>query len=139
MNMFKSLKMPSRNTTLFALSVTGLAGVRYYDKQQIDHHKSKLFAKCTEIANQPMAVSDLPRKVIMYTNDTKYSREWFNEYVKPFLDKAALDYDVHSKPLERVAESVRENMWNAKDYYKKGTSAKEVKKGYIRLTKMAVE
>jgi hypothetical protein len=51
-----------------------------------------------------MNVNEIPRKVIVYgkylyitlVGETKYEKSWWEDYVKPYFDRAALDYEVKS-------------------------------------------
>lgn len=130
MNNFKRY-IPSRNTSLFGAFVLGLVGIKQYDSFVIENSRRKQFEQCDEIAKQPFGVTEIPRKVIVYLPNSKYAASWWEEYVKPFFDRAALDYEIHPLSISKVAEDNRERMWKAKKYYLKLSQKKEKSKGWL--------
>ncbi|OZJ05056.1 hypothetical protein BZG36_02098 [Bifiguratus adelaidae] len=76
-----------------------IGGLVYRDKVYCSEARQRLADKVRHIAAEPLAVSDMPRKVTVYITappgDTiEKSRIWFRDYVKPVFVAAALDYEV---------------------------------------------
>lgn len=92
------LRLPSRNWLIF-LSITGTwtAAVVYdrREKKRIQHKWTKMVE---HIAKEPMEDRQMPRKLTVFlgappADNIVSAREHFNEYVKPILVAAALDWD----------------------------------------------
>lgn len=92
-------KLPSRNWLIF-LSITGsFAAAITYDRQQKKAAQKKWCDLVSHIAQQPLAVNQMPRKLTIFLSappgdGIRPSREYFKEYIKPVLVAAAMDYDV---------------------------------------------
>jgi mitochondrial import inner membrane translocase subunit TIM54 len=92
-------KLPSRNWLIF-LSITGSAAAAItYDRQQKKAAQKKWCDLVSHIAQQPLPVNQMPRKLTIFLSappgdGIRPSREYFKEYIKPVLVAAAMDYDV---------------------------------------------
>ncbi|KAI4130296.1 MAG: hypothetical protein LQ347_003451, partial [Umbilicaria vellea] len=92
-------KLPSRNWLIF-LSITGsFTTALLYDR----HHKRKAHQKwckvVSHIAQEPFPVNRMPRKLTVLLSappgdGLRAARTYFQEYVKPVLVAAALDWEV---------------------------------------------
>ncbi|SLM41308.1 tim complex component tim54 [Lasallia pustulata] len=92
-------KLPSRNWLIF-LSITGsFTTALLYDR----HHKKKAHKKwCTivsHMAQEPLPVDRMPRRLTIFLSappgdGLRAARAYFQEYVKPVLVSAALDWEV---------------------------------------------
>lgn len=122
-------KLPSRNWIIF-LSITGswTAAVVYdrREKKRIQHKWSKMVE---HIAKESANERQMPRKLTVYlsappADGLVAARDHFNEYVKPILVAAALDWDAVEGRREGdvragLAERIRRLRW------KRGESMKE--------------
>jgi len=92
-------KLPSRNWMIF-LTVTGsFIGAKLYDTRQKKAVQKKWCDLVSHIAQQPLPVNQMPRKLTIYLSappgdGIRSSREYFKEYIKPVLVAASMDYDV---------------------------------------------
>ncbi|KAJ9197619.1 hypothetical protein DTO166G4_4003 [Paecilomyces variotii] len=92
-------KLPSRNWMIF-LTITGsFAGALIYDRREKKRAQQKWCNLVAHMANEPLSVDELRRKVTIFLaappgDGLRVAREHFQEYVKPILVAAALDYDV---------------------------------------------
>ncbi|KAI9814464.1 MAG: mitochondrial import inner membrane translocase subunit tim54 [Pycnora praestabilis] len=92
-------KLPSRNWLIF-LSITGsFTSLLLYDKYQTKQAKRKWCTVVSHLASEPLSVSSMPRKLTVYLSappgdGLRSAREYFQEYVKPVLVSAALDWEV---------------------------------------------
>ncbi|KAF2447680.1 hypothetical protein P171DRAFT_518748 [Karstenula rhodostoma CBS 690.94] len=122
-------KLPSRNWMIF-LSITGswTAAVVYdrREKKRIQHKWTKVVE---HIAKESVNERQMPRKLTVYlsappADGLVAARDHFNEYVKPILVAAALDWDAVEGRREGdvragLAERIRRLRW------KRGESVKE--------------
>ncbi|ORX93158.1 hypothetical protein K493DRAFT_285012 [Basidiobolus meristosporus CBS 931.73] len=96
---FKKPKLPSRGTLIF-FGVTGsILGLIQRDKYLTKQTRERYVKQVEHIAKEPLATSEMPRKLIVYLappagDGIHKSRYFFKEYVKPIMDAAALDYEV---------------------------------------------
>ncbi|KAF2272544.1 uncharacterized protein EI97DRAFT_470263 [Westerdykella ornata] len=92
------LRLPSRNWMIF-LTVTGSwTAAVMYDRRQKKHIQRKWAKLVEHIAAEPIDTHQLPRRLTVYISAPPAdglipAREHFNEYVKPILVSAALDWD----------------------------------------------
>ncbi|CAG8434637.1 12368_t:CDS:2 [Ambispora gerdemannii] len=98
-NNTRFFKLPSKKFSAFLGVCTVLGGLLYRDNYLSSCGKTRVQAKVAHIANQPLAVNELPRKVTVCLappggDGIHKTRIHFREYVKPVLVAAALDYDV---------------------------------------------
>ena len=93
------VKLPSRNWLIF-LSITGsFTSVLLYDRYQKRKTERKWCSIVSHIAKEPIPVKQMPRKITIFISappgdGLRPAREYFQEYVKPVLVAAALDWDV---------------------------------------------
>ncbi|CAI6257069.1 unnamed protein product [Periconia digitata] len=91
-------KLPSRNWMIF-LGVTGSwTAAVMYDRREKKRIQKKWTKMVEHIARETQDVHQLPRKLTIYlsappADGLLSAREHFNEYVKPILVAAALDWD----------------------------------------------
>ncbi len=92
-------KLPSRNWLIF-LSVTGsFTSALLYDRHQTKLAQRKWCTLVSHLALEPLPVDTLQRKLTIYLSappgdGLRSAREYFQEYVKPVLVAAALDWEV---------------------------------------------
>ena len=92
-------KLPSRNWLIF-LSVTGsFTSILLYDRYQKRRIERKWCNVVSHIAKEPLLVKQMPRKITIFISappgdGLRAAREYFQDYVKPVLVAAALDWDV---------------------------------------------
>ncbi|KAI9878770.1 MAG: mitochondrial import inner membrane translocase subunit tim54 [Pleopsidium flavum] len=92
-------KLPSRNWLIF-LSITGsFTTALMYDRHQRKLAQRKWCTLVSHLAREPLPVSSLQRKLTIYLSappgdGLKSAREYFQEYIKPVLVAAALDWEV---------------------------------------------
>ena len=93
------LRLPSRNWLIF-LSLTGsFTTALLYDKQQKRKAQQKWCNLVSHLAQEPLPVNQMPRRITIFLSappgdGLRSAREYFQEYVKPILVSAALDWDV---------------------------------------------
>ncbi|PVI05942.1 hypothetical protein DM02DRAFT_667938 [Periconia macrospinosa] len=91
-------KLPSRNWMIF-LGVTGSwTAAVMYDRREKKRIQKKWTKMVEHIAQEPQDVQQMPRKLTVYlsappADNLVSARDHFNEYVKPILVAAALDWD----------------------------------------------
>jgi import inner membrane translocase subunit TIM54 len=92
------LKLPSRNWTIF-LTITGSwTAAVIYDRREKKRIQRRWAKVVEHLALEPIDVQQLPRRLTVYISAPPAdgllpAREHFNEYVKPILVSAALDWD----------------------------------------------
>ncbi|MCJ1364092.1 mitochondrial import inner membrane translocase subunit tim54 [Acarospora aff. strigata] len=92
-------KLPSRNWLIF-LSITGsFTSALLYDRHQRKLAQRKWCTLVSHLALEPLPVNTLQRKLTIYLSappgdSLRSAREYFQEYVKPVLVAAALDWEV---------------------------------------------
>ncbi|KAI3623235.1 TIM54 [Malassezia furfur] len=95
-------RLPSRNWSIFWLSVTSLSLLYYEDRRQCKKILEEYKERVRGLAEEPMSPKDLPRKVTVYTakypgdDDYEVGALYFRRYVKPILVAAAVDYEIIS-------------------------------------------
>ena len=95
-------RLPSRNWSIFWLSVTSLSLLYYEDRRQCKKILEEYKERVRGLAEEPMLPKDLPRKVTVYTakypgdDDYEVGALYFRRYVKPILAAAAVDYEIIS-------------------------------------------
>ncbi|KAJ2956563.1 hypothetical protein NQZ79_g7596 [Umbelopsis isabellina] len=119
------IKAPSRGTIIFGSVVAGISGVVYASNYYTTQARQRLFDKVSFLADRPLGVHDMPRKVTIYLapppgDSLEKSRVWFREYVKPVLYKAAVDYEVregrNAGDIESmICEEIRQKRKAAKE------------------------
>jgi len=92
-------RLPSRNWLIF-LSITGsFTSALLYDRHQKKLAQHKWCTLVSHLALEPLPVDTLQRKLTIYLSappgdGLRSAREYFQEYVKPVLVAAALDWEV---------------------------------------------
>jgi import inner membrane translocase subunit TIM54 len=92
------MRLPSRNWLIF-LSITGSwTAAVMYDRREKKRIQKKWAKVVEHIAQEPLDTHQLPRKLTVFLSAPPMdgivtAREHFNEYVKPILVAAALDWD----------------------------------------------
>ena len=97
--------------------IAGFIGLKEYDNYEIKSIRESFAADCEAIRSQPLGVLDFPRKVLIYIPKTKYSRESFNDFIKPLLDNAALDYELHAVDFEEISQLAKKRLETAIQFY----------------------
>ena len=92
-------RLPSRNWSIFLSIVGSWTAAVVYDKQQKKKVQKKWCDLVAHVAQQPLAVNQMPRKLTVFISappgdGIRPSRQYFKDYVKPILVAAAMDYDV---------------------------------------------
>ncbi|KAJ3060550.1 mitochondrial import inner membrane translocase subunit tim54 [Podochytrium sp. JEL0797] len=108
--------IPSRGWAIFWGFTGGLTTLALYDARTLESIQSayKQTARTT-IAEQPSGILERPRKVIVCLSPGEWGKSWFEEYVKPVFDAAALDYTLllPDKPGYLRAK-IRQYVWEGK-------------------------
>lgn len=117
---FHTWKMPSRNWSIFwAVLGSFGAGIAYdrYEKRKII---ARYKAEVAYMADEPLQPLEMPRKMAIYMGappgDTIHiAREHFQEYIKPILNSAAVDFElVEGKMQGDVRHRVSQRIRNAR-------------------------
>lgn len=92
-------KLPSRNWMIF-LTITGsFTGALIYDRRQKKRAQQKWSTLVAHISKETLPVEQMRRKLTVFLSappgdGLRVAREYFQEYVKPVLVAAAVDYEV---------------------------------------------
>lgn len=84
----KRPKLPSRNWLIFLSFTSSVIGFYVYDRQQCKRIRQSYIDKVKDLAEQPLAALDKPRKVMVYgakwpgDEDYDQSLKYFRKYVK---------------------------------------------------------
>lgn len=111
-------KLPSRNWLIFLSVTSSVAGCYIYDRRECKRIRREYEDRVRWLAEEPLASSDLPRKVVVYgakwpgDDDWDRAMRYFRKYVKPILVAAAVDYDMikgqrHGDIARRLADEVK--------------------------------
>ncbi|KAI9597019.1 inner membrane protein import complex subunit Tim54-domain-containing protein [Syncephalis fuscata] len=92
-------KLPSPKMSAFLATVGTLFGIKVYDKRECRAIQDRFKEQARVKADAPMAVNEQPRRVEVYLvpppGDGLYKPvEYFDRWVKPIWDAAAMDYDL---------------------------------------------
>ncbi|KAF2761550.1 hypothetical protein EJ05DRAFT_507208 [Pseudovirgaria hyperparasitica] len=92
------MKIPSRNWLIFWTIVGSWTGAVVYDRQQKKRIQRKWCNVVADLAKQPLPPTGLPRKLSIFlaappADGLIPARDHFNEFIKPILNAAALDWD----------------------------------------------
>ncbi|KAE8271281.1 hypothetical protein A4X09_0g1050 [Tilletia walkeri] len=93
-------RLPSRNLSLFLLTVSTISYLYYDDRQTCKRLKQSYIARVQHLAKEPLPSSGYPRKITVYgamwpgDDDPDKSTLFFRRYVKPILVAAAIDWEV---------------------------------------------
>ncbi|KAI9294298.1 hypothetical protein K502DRAFT_324901 [Neoconidiobolus thromboides FSU 785] len=93
--------LPSRNTSIFFSIVFGLIALKQYDKRECINQRQSLSSVVNYLAERPLEYNQSPDKYVIFLHspenelDAYYkAKEYFNSYIKPVWDAAAIDYDI---------------------------------------------
>lgn len=95
-------RLPSRNMTIFLLTVGTISYLYYDDRRQCRKIRADYIERVRGMADAPMQPSEYPRKVTVYTakypgdDDYNAGATFFKRYVKPILVASAMDYEIIS-------------------------------------------
>lgn len=114
---------PSRNQLIFFGTSSAVYGYYAYDRKEFDRIQKSQIARVTHIADQPMALDEVARKLrvlisAVSINDGVKIKQSFDAYVKPVWDAAALDYEVIEEwewfdtAKSHVARKVTHEQWD---------------------------
>ncbi|KAL9931839.1 hypothetical protein V8E36_009389 [Tilletia maclaganii] len=93
-------RLPSRNVSLFLLTVSTLSYLYYDDRRQCKHLKESYIARVKHLAQEPLHSYEYPRKIAVYgamwPGDDDYDKStlFFRRYIRPILVAAAIDWEV---------------------------------------------
>ncbi|KAH7923547.1 hypothetical protein BV22DRAFT_1068544 [Leucogyrophana mollusca] len=115
----KRPKLPSRNWLIFLTVTTSVASYYIYDRRECKRIRRSYAERVEHLAQEPLASSDMPRKVTVYgckwPGDEEYDRsmKYFRKYVKPVLVAAAVDYEMvngrrFGDLANRIADEIKE-------------------------------
>lgn len=114
----KRLRVPHRNWLIFWGVIGGLVGAYRYDQSERRRIKEHWKEKVSFLAAQPMAGTELPRKVTVYIapppqDFLDVSQAHFRNYIKPILTAAAVDHEIIDEKQQghirtAVAQEIRE-------------------------------
>ncbi|KAK2755951.1 mitochondrial import inner membrane translocase subunit tim54 [Arachnomyces sp. PD_36] len=116
-------KLPSRNWLIF-LTITGsFTSALIYDRRQKKQAQRKWCDLVAHLAKEPLPTDQRRRKLTVFLSPPpgdglRSAREYFQEYVKPVLVSAALDYEVVEGRREgdvrsKLADKIRKQRRNA--------------------------
>lgn len=93
------ISLPSRNWSIFLISVTGIVATAVYDRQQLKQIRNHYMEQVESGGLQAYESSRLPRKLTIFVapppNDfLETSMKYFRKYIKPILNSAAIDFDI---------------------------------------------
>ena len=93
-------RLPSRNWSIFLVTVGTLSYLYYDDRRQCRLIKEDYIDKVKHLSTAPMRPGDWPRKITVYATrspgDDDYDKalRYFKKYVKPVLVAAGIDWEV---------------------------------------------
>ena len=93
-------KLPSRNWSIFIVTVSSLTYLYYDDRKQCRQIREEYCDKVRHLSQERMHPSEWPRKVIVYATrspgDDDYDKagRYFKKYVKPVLVAAGIDWEI---------------------------------------------
>ncbi|KAK0540319.1 mitochondrial import inner membrane translocase subunit tim54 [Tilletia horrida] len=93
-------RLPSRNVSLFLLTVSTLSYLYYDDRKQCKRLRQHYIDRVRHLAQEPLQSWQYPRKIAVYAamwpgdDDQDKSTLFFRRYVKPILVAAAIDWEV---------------------------------------------
>ncbi|KAI8621583.1 inner membrane protein import complex subunit Tim54-domain-containing protein [Chytriomyces sp. MP71] len=108
--------IPSRGWSIFFFITGSITTLAVYDNRSIDRIQDRLCDEArANIAALPSGMLERPRKVIVCLGPGDWSRQWFDKYVKPVFDAAAVDYHiVHPSRPGHLRARVRDYIWAGK-------------------------
>lgn len=111
-------RLPSRNWCIFWSVIGSFAGGIAYDRYEKKQIIARYKAEVAHLANETLQPLQMPRKLNIYMGappgDTIHiAREHFNEYIKPVLNSAAVDFELIEGRMQgdirhRVAQAIRD-------------------------------
>ncbi|KAK9454690.1 mitochondrial import inner membrane translocase subunit Tim54 [Dipodascopsis uninucleata] len=119
------LRLPSRNMSIFLMTVLGISGAIYYDRAKRRENRQKWKDAVSFMAHEPLAPNAMPRKVKVYIapppgDHIDITKEHFTQYVKPILTAAAIDWELVEESRQgeiryKVAEEIRKQRRGDRD------------------------
>ncbi|CDS00896.1 hypothetical protein [Sporisorium scitamineum] len=94
------LHLPSRNWSIFLVTVSTLSYLYYDDRRQCKLIRQDYIDKVKHLSTAPMKPGEWPRKITVYATrspgDDDYDKalRYFKKYVKPVLVAAGIDWEV---------------------------------------------
>lgn len=114
----KQVLIPSRNWLIFWAVVGTIGGAIYYDKREQKQIRTRVCDELRPLSEVTYHTLDLPRKLTIYIapppNDfLDESVKMFRKYVKPYLNAAAIDFEIFSETRQgdiraEVAQKIRD-------------------------------
>ncbi|GAC75226.1 hypothetical protein PANT_14c00106 [Moesziomyces antarcticus T-34] len=93
-------RLPSRNWSIFLVTVGTLSYLYYDDRRQCRLIRQDYIDKVSHLSKEPMKPGEWPRKITVYATrspgDDDYDKalRYFKKYVKPVLVAAGIDWEV---------------------------------------------
>ncbi|CBQ73571.1 related to TIM54 (component of the mitochondrial TIM22 translocase) [Sporisorium reilianum SRZ2] len=93
-------RLPSRNWSIFLVTVSTLSYLYYDDRRQCKLIRQDYIDKVKHLSTAPMKPGEWPRKITVYATrspgDDDYDKalRYFKKYVKPVLVAAGIDWEV---------------------------------------------
>ncbi|KAJ9479619.1 Mitochondrial import inner membrane translocase subunit TIM54 [Pseudozyma hubeiensis] len=93
-------RLPSRNWSIFLVTVGTLSYLYYDDRRQCKLIREDYIDKVRHLSTEPMKPGEWPRKITVYATrspgDDDYDKalRYFKKYVKPVLVAAGIDWEV---------------------------------------------
>lgn len=114
---FHTWKLPSRNWSIFWAVIGSFGGGVAYDRYEKRQIIARYKGQVAFMSEEPLQPLQMPRKMTIYMGappgDTIHiAREHFNEYIKPILNSAAIDFDLIEGKMQgdirhTVAQAIR--------------------------------
>ncbi|KAJ3233835.1 mitochondrial import inner membrane translocase subunit tim54 [Chytriomyces hyalinus] len=108
--------VPSRGWQIFWGITGSIITLALYDNRALSNTQDRFctYAKNT-FASTPSGILERPRRVIVCLPPGDWGKQWFELYVKPILDAAAVDYHiVHPSQPGHLRARVRDYIWKGK-------------------------
>ncbi|ORY43671.1 hypothetical protein BCR33DRAFT_850888 [Rhizoclosmatium globosum] len=108
--------IPSRGWQIFWGLTSGLITIAVYDSRRLESIQNDFIERArVQFAQQPSGILERPRKVIVCVSAGDNGKAWFESYVKPVFDAAALDYTVLvPDKAGHLRAKVRQHVWEGK-------------------------
>lgn len=92
-------KLPSRNWMIFLTITTSFTCALIYDRREKRRAQQKWCDLVAHLRREPLAIEQTRRKLTVFLaappgDGVRVAREYFQEYVKPVLVAAAMDYSI---------------------------------------------
>ncbi|KAJ3045674.1 mitochondrial import inner membrane translocase subunit tim54 [Rhizophlyctis rosea] len=114
-------KLPSRNWLIFIGVTSTIAALASYDRWRLSQIRAELAERADVLAKEKLPTTEMPRKVRVYLAHSQWAKWWFEQYVKPVFDAAALDYDIiQPKRPNQIRIQLRDHIWAGKSEFARG-------------------